>query len=212
MKALAPPLQFLMDAFHCRGASGLWLVTGCAVLILPELAGDAGRAILRYDRAGLHAGQLWRLLSAHIVHLDLRHTVLNALGFVLMWGLFAQDYRPLQWIMILLAGIAGIDLGLWLLDPELNWYVGSSGALHALMAAGTLAHLRRREGDGWILLAFLVTKLTYEQWSGSLPLAGEDVAVVVDAHLYGALAGFAAAIWLKPAPKLLHGSRISESA
>jgi rhomboid family GlyGly-CTERM serine protease len=211
MKALAPPLQFLIEAFNCRGASGLWLAAGCTVLLVPELGGDAARELLRYDRAALVAGQLWRLLSAHLVHLDLRHTVLNVLGFVLMWGLFARDYRPQQWLLILLTGIVGIDLGLWLLDPALDWYVGSSGVLHSAMAAGTLAHLRRAEADGWILATFLVAKLAYEQLSGGLPLAGENSLVVVDAHLYGTVGGLTAALLLKPCGKSPPASRISDT-
>ena len=39
--------------------------------------------------------------------------------------------------------VAAIDTGLWLRDSTVAWYVGSSGALHGVMAAGTLAHLRR---------------------------------------------------------------------
>ena len=39
------------------------------------------------------------------------------------------------------------------------------------MTAGTLAHLRRRDLDGWILAAFIIVKLTYEQTSGALPFA-----------------------------------------
>ena len=54
------------------------------------------------------------------------------------------------------------------------------------MAAGTLAHLRRRDLDGWILAAVLVGKLLYEHAVGPLPFSG-SAGVVVDAHLYGAL-------------------------
>jgi hypothetical protein len=76
--------------------------------------------------------------------------------------------------------------------------VGSSGALHGVLAAGTLAHLRRGDFDGWILAVFLVAKLAYEQWSGALPFAGGTMPVVTDAHLYGALGGLAAAAAMTP--------------
>jgi len=175
---------------------GVGLLVACAILLLPELSGDAGRALLRYDRAGLAAGQWWRLLTAHVVHLGLEHAALNSLGLVLMWALFARDYRPGQWIFITLASFAAIDAGLWLRDSTVAWYVGSSGALHGVMTAGTLAHLRRRDLDGWILAAFIIVKLTYEQTSGALPFAGGE-GVVVDAHLYGALGGVAVAAFLK---------------
>jgi hypothetical protein len=96
-----------------------------------------------------------------------------------------------------LASMAAIDAGLWLCDSTVAWYVGSSGVLHGVMAAGTLAQLRRGEATGWVLLAFLAGKLAYEHWVGALPLAGS--VVVVDAHLYGVAGGALAAAFLKPA-------------
>ena len=93
--------------------------------------------------------------------------------------------------------MVAIDAGLWLCDSTVQWYVGSSGVLHGLMAAGAFAHLRRREPDGWVLLGLLVAKLVWEQRVGPLPLAGG--VVVVDAHLYGVIGGAAVAAFLKPA-------------
>ena len=190
----------LLRSLNCDGRFGLALLAACGLLLAPVLAGDAARALLRYERAGLAAGQWWRLLTAHAVHLDLEHAALNSLGIVLMWALFARDYRPRQWLAILLGAIAVIDCGLWLRDSTVAWYVGSSGALHGVMAAGTLAHLRRRDLDGWILAAFLLVKLGYEQWAGALPFSGLGAGVVVNAHLYGVLGGLAVAGVQKPAP------------
>jgi rhomboid family GlyGly-CTERM serine protease len=179
---------------------GVALLALCGILILPVLAGEAGREALRYDRAGLAAGQWWRLITAHIVHLDLDHAVLNSLGLVLMWALFARDYGPRQWLLIVFGAMAAIDAGLWLRDSTVAWYVGSSGALHGIMSAGTLAHVRRRDLDGWILAAFIVLKLAYEQSAGALPFSESHAGVVVDAHLFGSLGGVAVAACLKPRP------------
>jgi rhomboid family GlyGly-CTERM serine protease len=170
----------------------------CCLLLLPVLAGNAGREAMRYDRVALAGGQWWRLLTAHIVHLDSDHAALNSLGLVLMWALFARDYRPPQWLAIVLGSIAAIDAGLWIRDSTVGWYVGSSGALHGIMAAGTLAHLRRRDLDGWILAVFIVVKLAYEQSSGALPFTDSHAGVVVDAHLFGTLGGAGIAAFLRP--------------
>jgi rhomboid family GlyGly-CTERM serine protease len=190
----------LLKSLNCDGKRGLALLATCALLLLPVLAGEAGREALRYDRTALAAGQWWRLLSAHIVHLDFSHAALNSLGLVLMWALFARDYRPSQWLAIVACSIGAIDAGLWLRDSTVAWYVGSSGALHGLMAAGTLAHLRRRDLDGWILAVFIVLKIAYEQSAGALPFSDSHGGggVVVDAHLFGALGGAAIAAFLKP--------------
>jgi rhomboid family GlyGly-CTERM serine protease len=188
----------LLSSLNCDGRRGLALLATCALLLLPELAGDAGRNVMRYDRTALAAGQWWRLLSAHIVHLDLEHAALNSLGLVLMWALFARDYRPRQWLAIVLTAMAAIDAGLWLRDSTVAWYVGSSGALHGVMAAGTLAHLRRGDLDGWILAVFIVVKLAYEQTVGALPFTDSHAGVVVDAHLYGTIGGLSIAACLRP--------------
>src|SRR5215469_8078324 len=155
----------VLASLNGDGRYGIALLGTCALLLLPVLTGEAGREALRYDRAGLASGQLWRLVTGHLVHLSLEHAALNVLGLVLMWALFARDYTPRQWLAILLGTVLAIDAGLWMRDSTVAWYVGSSGALHGVMAAGTLAHLRRGDLDGWLLAGFLVLKLGYEQWS-----------------------------------------------
>lgn len=188
----------LLKSLNCDGRLGWALLAGCAVLLLPTLAGDAGREALRYDRTGMAAGEWWRLLTGHFVHLDFDHAALNSLGLVLMWALFARDYRPFHWLAILVGAVAAIDAGLWLRDSTVAWYVGSSGALHGIMAAGTLAHLRRGDLDGWILAVAIVVKLAYEQTAGALPFTDSHAGVIVDAHLYGTLGGAGIAAFLQP--------------
>ena len=183
-------------ALNCDGRYGLGLVAAGAILLTPQLWGSAATNLLRYDRTAIAAGQWWRLLTAHIAHLRLHHALLNIMGLVLLWALFAREWRPLQWAVIIIAVVAAIDGGLWFRDPGIAWYVGASGVLHGLMAAGTVGYIRRHDPLGWIMAALLAAKLTYEHVHGPLPFAGRGVPVVVDAHLYGALAGLLAAIFL----------------
>ena len=192
--------QRLLRSLNGDTRYGWALLAACALLLLLTGAGEPARTWLRYDRTALGSGELWRLVTAHLVHLDLHHALLNCLGLLLLWALFARDYAPRQWLLITLGSVAVIDAGLWLWDSTLRWYVGSSGALHGLMAAGTLAHLRRRERDGWLLAVLLAGKLAWEQGVGALPLSGSDP-VVVDAHLFGVVGGLAAAAFLKAAPE-----------
>src|SRR5688572_31528312 len=86
-------LAGFLKSLNCDRAYGLALLAACALLLLPEWGGEAARVALRYERIALAAGEWWRLLSAHVVHLDLEHAVLNALGLVLMWALFAREDR-----------------------------------------------------------------------------------------------------------------------
>jgi rhomboid family GlyGly-CTERM serine protease len=163
----------------------IWLLFILLVLDAVLGLGDSVGQLLRYDRSAIAAGGWWRLLTAHIVHLDAHHLILNELGLVLVWSLFAQDYDPVEWCAIVLTGALAISSGLWWLSPRVSWYVGASGVLHSVMAAGAAKHLATRAWDRWILIGGLSAKLAWEQWGGSAaPL------IVVDAHLYGALGGF----------------------
>lgn len=188
-----PPAR-LPASLNGDGRYGLALACLVALLLLPVLAGDAGRLWWRYERTAIAAGEFWRLASAHWVHLDLRHALLNAAGLALVWALFARDYRPAHWLIVVIASMLAIDAGLWFGAPQIEWYVGASGWLHGVMAAGALAHLRRREVDGWVLAVVLAAKLLIEQYM-PLPFAG-NAPVVVQAHLYGAIGGLAVALCL----------------
>jgi rhomboid family GlyGly-CTERM serine protease len=203
--------QRVLASLNWDGRYGVALLAVCGLLLLVQACtGAAGGQLLRYERAGLASGELWRLVTAHFIHLDLEHAVLNTLGITLMWALFARDYRPRQWVSIVAGSIIAIDAGLWLCSSTVRWYVGSSGALHGVMAAGTYAHLRRRDLDGWLLCAFLIGKLAYEQLAGALPFYVSSAgAVIVDAHLYGALGGLAVALTMRPASIPLNPSQES---
>lgn len=199
MKAAEPSHGFsrALASLNCDGGRVWWLLGLCALLVVPELGGDELRAALRYERAAITGGEWWRLATAHVVHLDPGHALLNALGLILMWALFARDFTPGRWAVVLALSVAAIDAGFWFRDRSLEWYVGSSGVLHGVMVAGTIAHLRRRDLDGWVLAAFVLVKLAWEQGSGALPLAAPGDTVVVNAHLYGALGGLAAGLGLR---------------
>jgi rhomboid family GlyGly-CTERM serine protease len=181
----------------------IWLLMILLVLAAVLALGDNMSALLRYDRGGIAAGGWWRLLTAHIVHLDAHHLILNGLGVVLVWALFAQDFDAVEWCVIVLAGALAISSGLWWLSPRVGWYVGASGVLHSAMAAGSAKHLAERTWDRWILFLGLCFKLAWEQMGGhAAPL------VVVDAHLYGAASGFVVGAALAWRTVIIRRSRV----
>jgi rhomboid family GlyGly-CTERM serine protease len=189
-------LHRFAKSLNCDGPRGLALLCVCVALLLIQSGGSPAQAALRYDRAGLLAGQWWRLLSGHFIHLGFEHALLDVAGLILMWALFARDYSIRAWLLIVTLSVVGVDAGLWLFSSTTQWYVGSSGMLHGVLAAGTCAHLRRRDPDGGVLALFLVGKLVYEQSRGALPLTSGG-AVIVDAHLYGAIGGALAVVVLR---------------
>jgi len=126
-----------------------------------------------------------------LVHLGAGHLLEDMAGAVLLWLLFEDVLASWRTPVVVLAGSLAVGLGLLLGNPDVDWYVGISGALDTLWAAGSLALIHRRDRFGWILVAVLLAKLLYEQLLGPLPFSSVTTggSVVVDAHLYGALAG-----------------------
>ena len=51
----------LLTSLNGDGRYGVALIIVCAVLLLPELTGEWGRAALRYERHAVAAGEWWRL-------------------------------------------------------------------------------------------------------------------------------------------------------
>src|SRR4051812_19921003 len=146
-----PPVygfKSILASLNGDGIYGLTLIGIAVLLLLPEIDGEAARAALRYERMAIAAGEWWRLITAHFVHIDLEHTLLNIMGVVLMWAIFARDLSPRQWLTVTIVVLLTIDAGLWFHDTGVHWYVGASGLLHGFMAAGTCAHLRRGDLDG----------------------------------------------------------------
>ena len=175
---------------------GVLLLIGLVLLVVVvSMLGESGREQLRYERAAvLDQHQYWRLLTGHLVHGGWQHTWLNLTGLALIVALFHGTYTTLQWLVIALLSTISIDLGMLLLMPQLQWYVGLSGVLHGLLTAGAVAwwQVEDRRLAG-ILSAILVGKLCWEQWHGALPLSGA-LHVIVNAHLYGAIGGLLAGL------------------
>lgn len=146
---------------------------------------------LRFERSDIGSGHWWLLLTGNFVHLGSSHLWMNLAGFALVVALVWQHFTATQWLVLIITSSSVVGVGLWQFNPEVYGYVGFSGTLHGLIIAGCLADLRIYPKSAAILLALIVGKLAWEQVAGALP-GSESVAggsVVVDAHLYGAIAG-----------------------
>jgi len=169
------------------------------VLVLMQwLAGPAWEHV-RYDRQAILAGESWRLVTAHLIHVDFTHLGWNLAGLALVAWLFGREFRAREWALILASSTIAVDLGFLLLEPQLEWYVGFSGVLHGLMAAGLCAWLWRSPDSLTALVATVfAAKLAWEHFAGPLPFtAGSlDVPVVHQSHSYGAIGGLVAALVL----------------
>jgi rhomboid family GlyGly-CTERM serine protease len=178
-----------------------WAALVGAALVVVVQGFDAAGAALEYRRALLLA-EPWRLITAHLVHVNWQHALSNAAAWWLVARLFGPDLDLSRQLIALLTGALAIDAGLAALHPTLEWYRGLSGVLHALYFAGATAWLanalvRPRTPTlrglwlpaalalgGWIKVALeqpAASATPYAEWLGA--------SVVPQAHLFGAAAG-----------------------
>jgi rhomboid family GlyGly-CTERM serine protease len=163
---------------------------------LLELGGEPVRLLLRYDREALQSGEIWRLLSAHLVHLGPSHMFMNVAALAVLAVIFAPMLRGRDWLLAAGCSALAIDAGLFFFHPIIEWYVGLSGVLHGLWAAGCVLGLLQRRREAIPLAVLLVGKLAYEGLLGPLPMTSEIAAgsVVTQAHAWGAAGGALSAL------------------
>jgi rhomboid family GlyGly-CTERM serine protease len=164
------------------------LVVGGLIITL-ALIGDPASEIFQWTRGDIYDGELWRLVTAHLVHLDMRHALINVGVLILLTGLFGHVFTPTRHAIHAFVGMLIIDLGLtWL--SNLEWYVGLSGVLHTLAAAAVVRLIvDHQDRIAWGVAIFGLLKIAFENTAGGLPFSGDQSRVVTDAHLFGVLAG-----------------------
>lgn len=168
------------------------------VLVAVQWSGAVVGTALPYDRAAiLVGGEYGRLVTGHLYHHDVAHLTWNLAGLALVAWLFVRDYTTGQWCAILAVSTVAVDLGFLVLQPRLEWYVGFSGVLHGLMAAGLVRWWwRYRDPVTLLVSAAFVLKLGWEHLYGALPFTAATLTIPVihAAHTYGAVGGVVAAV------------------
>jgi len=149
---------------------------------------------LAYERPGLAAGQYWRLLTGHFIHLNMHHALMNAAALVMLGLYFRHDFSLPAWVWLILLSCLTISLGLWWGQPQLLAYVGFSGVLHALLYAGIIRTWKEMPRINSVVLALLFGRLAWEHsalYNPAYLMGWIHGLVAPAAHFYGALTGLA---------------------
>lgn len=160
-------------------------------VILLCVAGDPPRDALRYDRSLIAAGEYWRILTGNLVHLGSGHMLLDGTGLLLLLLFFRDVFSPRDWAITVLVGALAVGGGLWFLNPDVERYVGISGVLHTMLFAGLLLSFRHTPVINGIVFVAMAARIWTEQqpaYDVNYMQATIGGSVMVDAHLYGALA------------------------
>lgn len=178
---------------------GLCLILSAIMICLTALENSLF-PLLSLEPINVAAGQYWRLLTGNLVHFGWLHTLMNAAALLLCSLAFFTDDSRKKFSLLLVWCCAIVGMGIYYFNPEYSPYAGLSGAIHGLMVAGLL---QTRAYPLWVRvigLGLVVAKLVQENSAGYEATdlqALLPVAVAVESHLYGAMAGliFAAIAW-----------------
>lgn len=164
--------------------------------------------LLIFHRQNLIAGEWWRIFSGHFVHLSWQHLLMNIAGLWLIIWLAKNRLTTAEWLITLLLSSLFISLAL-LFFSNIDWYVGFSGVLHGFLTLTACRLIAGKEFEGWFLLLFVVTKIGWEQWQGASPELKQIIGgnVIIDAHLYGAVAGILITLLLSQFKRVRYTNR-----
>jgi len=133
------PLQqaFLRPAAATRGVLMVVALVSLAAFQLPELA-----LALRKDNAAIRAGEVWRLLTAGLVHGNLLHLFMNGLVLNNVGGVVERLLGARRMLLVLWGGVFTGSLASFATNPHPS--VGISGGVFALVGALLAVGLRYR--------------------------------------------------------------------
>ncbi len=134
-------------------------------------------------------GEIWRLLTAHLVHLDSEHLILNLAALLVLGSLL--EYLQSDWLApALIIGVLVVTTGLWFNMPSLLYYCGFSGVLNTLLVV-VLWSVWCRSQDPLVLILGVVNilKIFVELVIGKALFSSILWPPVPEAHFLGVLGG-----------------------
>ena len=140
--------------------------------ILIAFVSSAGE-LFQFDRAGLAAGEIWRLVTCHVVHWNAEHIQWDLLMFLVL-GAACEIRNPRRMWLCVAAAAASVSLLVMCAFPGIESYRGLSGidtALFTLLAIDLMRDAQRRQSGmlaattGGLLLGFM-GKTAYEAVTG----------------------------------------------
>ncbi|GAA5216821.1 rhombosortase [Corallincola platygyrae] len=164
--------------------------------LLPQLRLELAQGLLQSETQGTNHRvdvrfcQPWRLFTAHWLHANWSHFLLNIGSLIAALSLFPEMTRLSRLLPPLLLCPIAVSLGLVLFDTSNQWYIGYSGAFYGLLTCAAVQLFGRNPFAPFVLL-FVIAKIGWEQTLGPLQSSSELMPgqIAIQAHLYGAICG-----------------------
>jgi rhomboid family GlyGly-CTERM serine protease len=144
-----------------------------------------------YQRNLITEGEIWRLLSGHLLHTNGYHLLLNLAALFMLWALHGRFYSIKNYTTLFLWCSVTTSVGIYYFEPTLIQYVGLSGVLHGVFVFGALMDINAKDKTGYLLFLGVWLKIAHEQFYGASTDVSNliEASVAVNAHLWGALGG-----------------------
>lgn len=144
---------------------------------------------LMYLKKGVAEGQIWRLITAHLSHVDGTHLAWNIAGLLVLGSFLEMRIgKAILWVLTL--GVLSVNTYL-LLDQNLVAYCGLSGVLNTLLFA-LLLSLYRAPEMRWLVVTtglLALAKILGEIYMGDALFIHTEWASLPIAHLSGLVGG-----------------------
>jgi rhomboid family GlyGly-CTERM serine protease len=158
---------------------------------------------LAYDRHAIASGELWRLVTGHLIHWSRDLLAWDVAVFAALGALCERRSRR-RFLVCAVGSALAISAVLWICEPQLGRYGGLSGIDSALFALLAVDLTREQWRDGrrsgvWLALALFAgfaLKVAFEFASGTAVFVGDlppGIVPVPAAHLAGAAVGIGCA-------------------
>jgi len=153
--------------------------------------GELFTQTLVYQRQLITKGEIWRLISGHILHTNGYHLLLNLAALFMLWALHGRFYSIKNYTVLFLFCSIFTSLGIYYFDPTLIQYVGLSGVLHGVFVFGAIMDINAKDKTGYLLFLGVWLKIAHEQFYGASTDVSNliEASVAVNSHLWGALGG-----------------------
>jgi rhomboid family GlyGly-CTERM serine protease len=172
-----------------------WLYLGLfSLVLLLAVVEPVSSNYLMFDRQLINSGEIWRLFSAHFVHLSNAHMLGNLLAVCLLGYIAGEYLNNVRGVLLLLWCVLVVGLGLYFFADHLQRYVGLSGVLHGLLLVAPFVSKFYSSRVALCFLFVIVLKVVWEQSGFYDDMAMAETIggrVEARAHLFGMLAGLA---------------------
>ena len=156
-------------------------------------------SLMEYDRALILKGEIWRLVTCHLVHWSPAHFYLDSVVFIFQGITFEQKIGKKYWFVLLVSTLF-ISVSLLIFRKDLIFYRGISGIINTQLVLGSglfifdKAMSKNMRGMFSVCFSIHMIKIIYETVNRapffSTHLLGDMGLFTPAAHLSGVVLGF----------------------